>query len=286
MLSVLATARLKINCRGNNVDNRTNIIKENWNEMSDRWNDLRSESIVSGIKENPYSIFRPQLKSMMKRFIGDFNNKRILVPASGDNREVFAFHLLGAKVTSSDLSEKQLENSAEIAAKNGWDIEFIQDDLRLLSQIKSGEYDIVYISNGVMIWIDDLNSMYKNINRVLKSHGYYMMYDAHPFMFPFDTNDTAKLTLRKDYSATGPFGKFEIYNWRLQDIINSMVSASLILVHMEEMNAEHGTFWVDWDKAHTIPSNELNKYYNSKTNPLYALPQAISLCARKVVCQP
>ena len=109
-----------------------------------------------------------------------------------------------------------------------------------------------------------------------------MMYDVHPFMFPFDTDDTEKLSLRKDYAATGPFGKLGIYNWRLQDILNAMVLSGLSLVHMEEMNAERGTFWVDWDKAHTIPDDELNKLYDSQSNPLYALPQALSICARKM----
>ena len=263
------------------MDNRTEKIKANWNEMADGWNDLRNDAIVQGIIENPYSIFRPELLAMFERFVGDFKGKRILVPASGDNRAVFAFYLLGANVTSLDISEKQLEYSAQVAQKHGWDIEFVQGDIIHLSQIKPDTYDFVYISNGVMIWVDDLQTMYKNISRVLKSSGCYMMYDAHPFMFPFDVDNTEKLTLRKDYAATGPFGKLEIFNWRFQDIINAMVSAGLFLVHMEEMNAEYGTFWMDWHKAHTFPADELAKFYDSKTNPLYALPQAISLCAKK-----
>ena len=265
---------------GGNMDTRIEKIKDNWNSMAERWNELRSDAIIQGIIQDPYFIFRPELMAMFKRFVGDFSNKRILVPASGDNREVFAFHLMGAKVTSSDLSEKQMENSAKVAHRHGWDIEFVCDDAMRLSGIASGEYDFVYISNGVMIWIDDLKTMYENIKRVLKPGGYYMMYDAHPFMFPFDTDDTAKLTLRKDYAHTGPFGKYAIYNWRLQDILNAMISAGLSLRHIEEMNAVYGTFWVDWDKAHTYPEEELTKFYDSKTNPLYALPQALALCAQ------
>jgi len=264
------------------MNSRISKIKDNWNEMANRWNNFRSDNIISGIMENPHSIFRPELQAMLKRFIGDFKDKRVLVPASGDNREVYAFHLLGAKVTSSDISEKQLDNSALVAKRHGWDIEFVQDNVMHLSQIKSREYDFVYISNGVMFWIDDLDAMFKNINRVLKPDGNYMMYDAHPFMFPFDTEDTKKLNLRKEYTATGPFGKFGIYNWRLSDIFNSMISAGLSLMHIEEMNAERGTFWVDWDKAHEVPDVELDRLYDSKTNPLYALPQAVSLCAKKL----
>ena len=263
------------------MNDRTNAIKENWNNMAERWNDLRNDTIIDGIVKDPCSIFRPQLQAMFKQFVGDFTGKQVLVPASGDNREVFAFHLLGAKVTSSDLSEKQLEYSANVAKKHNWDIKFVWDNLMELSNIQSGEYDFVYISNGVMFWIDDLNSMYKNINRVLKPGGNYMMYDGHPFMYPFDVDDTTNLTLRKDYASTGPFGKYGTHTWRMQDILNAMVSSGLCLAHMEEMNAEYGTFWVDWDKASSIPKEELEKLYDSKTNPLYALPQAVSICAVK-----
>jgi SAM-dependent methyltransferase len=249
--------------------------------MATDWNDMRTTHIIDGIIQNPLSIFRPQLQSMFQNSIGSFKNKRVLVPASGDNRAVFAFHLMGARVTSSDLSQKQLEYSAHIAQKHHWDIEFIQDDVVHLSHIPPAAYDFVYISNGVLIWVDDLPTMYQNIHRVLKPGGHYMMYDAHPFMFPFDVDNTDTLSLKKDYTATGPFGTLEIFNWRLQDILNAMASAGLSLTHMEEMNAEYGTFWVDWHKAGDFPKETLDKFYNSKTNPLYALPQAVALCAKK-----
>lgn len=264
------------------MNERLEKIKENWNGMSEKWNDFRNDKIIGGIIKDPYSIFRPQLQDMFKKFVGSLAGKRVLVPASGDNRAVFAFHLLGAKVTSSDLSEKQMECSARVAAKHGWDIEFVCDDVMHLSNAKSGEYDFVYISNGVIFWIDDLHSMYKSINRVLKSGGHHMCYEIHPFMHPFDIGNTTALTLKQDYANTGPFGKFETYAWRMQDILNAMIAADLRLVHMEEMNAEYGTVWVDWDKADTVPEEELAKFYDSKTNPLYALPQAVSLCMRKI----
>jgi len=67
---------------------------------------------------------------------------------SNDNHAVFAFHL-GAKVTSCDISEKQIENAFDIANKHGWDIEFICDDTTKLTKVNSNEYDFVYTSNGV-----------------------------------------------------------------------------------------------------------------------------------------
>lgn len=263
------------------MDNRIEKIKDRWNSIAEEWNSFRSEQIISQIVENQYSYFRPQLQLILKKFVKDFKNKRVLVPASGDNRAVFAFHLLGASVTSLDISEKQLEYSAKIADKHNWNIEFVCGNLMKLDEIKSNEYDLVYISNGVMVWVDDLDLMYKNIYRVLKANGHYIMYDRHPFMPPFDNNNTTELMIKKDYDSTGPFGNPSTFHWRLQDIINSMISSGLILKHIEEMHAEYGTYWVDEDKVNSTPREELDRLFNSKTNPLFALPQAISICAEK-----
>ena len=129
-----------------------------------------------------------------------------------------------------------------------------------------------------MFWIKDLQAMYTSIKRVLKNDGIFIMYDMHPFMHPFDTSETAALKLKRDYTSTGPFGDFSTYMWRLQDILNPIAASGLCLRHMEEMNAEYGTFWIDEDAPRTP---ELDKLYNSSTNPLYALPQAMALCAQK-----
>ena len=66
-----------------------------------------------------------------------------------------------------DLSEKQIENAKRIADKNGWAIEFLCQDSRKLDKIGSDTYDLVYTSNGVHVWIDDLPGMYANFHRVL-----------------------------------------------------------------------------------------------------------------------
>jgi len=263
------------------MNSRAIKIKEKWDKLSDDWNRFRADQIIMKIINDPYSYFRAELQALFKRFIGDFADKNILVIGSGSGRAAFAFHLLGARVTASDLSEKQLEYSAEVAKRHNWNMDFVCDDAVTLYKIESNKYDFVYIPNGVMFWIKDLQAMYTSIRRVLKDDGIYMMYDMHPFMPPFEFDNTEKLVLKKDYDAVGPFGDMEVYNWRLQDFFNSMVSAGLNFVHMEEMKAAYGTFWVDEDKADDMPKNELAKFYDSKTNPIYALPQCLSIVAQK-----
>jgi hypothetical protein len=55
--------------------------------------------------------------------------KRIAVLGSGDNQVVFALAGLGAKVTSIDISEQQLEVARRIAGALGLDVEFLRGDV-------------------------------------------------------------------------------------------------------------------------------------------------------------
>lgn len=119
----------------------------------------------------------------------------MLVPFSGDNATVFAFRLLGAAVTSADISERQLENAGRIAADHGWDIRFVCDDSMSLTKIEDSAYDLVYTSNGVHVWIPDLLSMYRSFHRVLKKDGQHIMYEVHPVIRPFGDDEVPKLII-------------------------------------------------------------------------------------------
>ncbi|UVI33332.1 class I SAM-dependent methyltransferase [Paenibacillus spongiae] len=176
------------------MDNKADV-KNLWNDWSDTtWSKYRTDEEISRIIKHPESAFHHTTHTIIKNIFPNLEGKRICVPSSGDNRAVFAFSLMGAKVTSCDISERQLENAAEIAKKNGWDIEFICDDTMELSNIQSDEYDFVYTSNGVHVWINDLHSMYQNIHRILKNNGAYIMHEIHPFTRPFGDN-TERITV-------------------------------------------------------------------------------------------
>jgi SAM-dependent methyltransferase len=264
------------------MENHDLIIKSAWNHWSDTWYvEYRTDEKISKIIKHPESAFHHTTHSIINMAIPNLRGKRVCVPSSGDNHAVFAFHLMGAKVTSSDISERQLENAAFIAHKHGWDIEFICDDTMNLSKINSDKYDFVYTSNGVHVWINDLKSMYKNIHRILKNDGTYVMYDIHPFTRPFG-KEPGKINIVKPYDSIGPFGEVPTYTWRLQDIMNSIISSGLHIKHIEEMYAEYGTFWFESSgERDTLSDDELDKLYKWETNNLAAIPQWLSIYAIK-----
>ena len=162
-------------------------VKESWNETADSewYQSLRKDDIIMKLVEKPTSVFHHSVYSLIGKYIPDLHNKRVLLPSSGDNHAAFAFALLGAEVTSADISEKQLEHAKVIAGKLKLKINFVCDDTTLLSNMPDNSFDLVYTSNGTHTWIADLPTMYKNIHRVLKADGFSIMYDVHPFNRPF-----------------------------------------------------------------------------------------------------
>ena len=105
-------------------------VKDNWNKTadSDWYKSLRTDAKIEALLNAPAKAFHLTVYALINKYFPDLKGKKILLPSSGDNHAAFAFALLGADVTSADISERQLENAAIIADKWKLDIEFICDN--------------------------------------------------------------------------------------------------------------------------------------------------------------
>lgn len=253
-------------------------VKDSWNKTADSewYKSLRTDKKIEELVNEPASAFHPAVYALIRKYIPDLDNKKVLLPSSGDNHAAFAFALLGAEVTSADISEKQLENAALIAEKLDLNINFICDDTMELSHIESNTYDLVYTSNGTHSWIPDLDTMYHNISRVLKSCGYSIMYDIHPFTRPFTGEPWKESKICKAYKDTMPS-----CHWRVQDLINATISAGLSVREMAELEAVDASFWYTYDELIKQSSERIQNINDWRCNPLAALPAWIAVISQK-----
>ncbi len=260
------------------MDDWLKQLKDDWNQTSDSewYQSLRSDEKIAELVKDPTSAFHPAVYNLIKKHIPHLRGKEILLPSSGDNHAAFAFALMGAQVTSSDISEKQLEHAQEIADKLNLEIRFICDDTMRLLNMENNRFDLVYTSNGTHTWINSLSSMYKNIYRVLKSSGISIMYDIHPFNRPFTGEPWKDPQIRKPYWETIPQ-----CHWRVQDLVNAMTEAKLSIMEMVELQAVNASFWFSYDELLKQNADEIKEINNWKYNPMAALPAWISIVAQK-----
>ncbi len=253
-------------------------IKEYWNRISDSewYRSLRTEERLKGLRDDPRTAFYPGVLELMERYVSGFKGKKILLPSSGDNHAAFAFALMGAKVTSADISERQLENAAAISEKWRLDIDFIPDDTTHLSEFGDETFDLVYTSNGTLSWIGDIDEMYRNIGRVLKKGGHSALFDVHPFTRPFSMEAWKRPEIIKSYDDV-----FPDLHWRVQDVVNANAKAGLRILEMAEIPSKDASFWYTFEELKTVRDEDVVNVSDWKHNPMAAIPVWIALIAEK-----
>jgi len=261
-------------------NHKTMELWDSWSES--HFNDVINKSILKKIEDNPASAFPKKVYSTMLNFLGTFKDKKICVPSSGDNVAVFAFHMLGGKVTSTDISANQINKASAIAKEKNWDIEFLCQDSMYLDDIENDKYDLVYTSNGVHVWISDLKTMYMNFNRILKDNGYFIFFDTHPISRPF-IEENGDIVINKRYDDIELFEETHKYHWRIQDFINGIACNNFNILKMDEIYSEKGDL-ATHNYCYESEKEEIKddyKKYDWKQNPRAALPQCLSIYSQK-----
>ena len=267
---------------GESSDERANRdrIAELWNSCSDAYFGKRdTPSILHRIRQDPAMVFHRDVYPDLRNAIAK-GRRKVCVLASGDNQAVFALHFLGADVTSIDISERQIANAQSIAESNGLRIDFVVSDVQSLDPIADESFDLVYTSNGVLTWVDDLVQMFREAWRILVKGGIYVLYDVHPIQRPWD-DDFARATLIKPYHDVGPIQDprnkdARTFHWRTEDIVNALTAAGFRIQRLNELaggeTKESGYFWGD----------EVNSDLNDwRTNPLAGLPAWLEIVSGK-----
>lgn len=207
-------------------------------------------------------------------FLGEPTGREVCVLGSGDNEVVFALAGIGARVTSVDISEKQLQVARERAETLGLDVTFLQADVTDLTALANGSFDIVYTGGHVAVWISDLKRYYAEAARILRPGGLFMVSEYHPFRriwrweietleieysyFDRSAHCYGCDSARQDDPSEQLF-QYEYY-WTISDLITAMLQAGCELIACEE----YGEGAEDWEKA-----------------PLGGLPRVLLLVGRK-----
>ncbi len=117
-----------------------------------------------------------------KEWLGDIKEKRILCLASAGGQQAPVLAAAGAFVTVFDLSEKQLEQDKLVAIRDDLQLDIVQGDMRSLHMFADETFDLIFhpISN---LYIPDVNPVWQECYRVLKSNGKLLASFYNPIVF-------------------------------------------------------------------------------------------------------
>ncbi len=254
-----------------------------WDRLSPQWRELRDrDGLWRRCSAEPELAFEGEALTAIRRYVGDLVGKTACVIGSGDAYAAFALAGLGAVVTTTDISQRQLDVAAQRAERLGLDIDFVRADAADLAPLQDNTYDLICSTNGFFVWISQPALVFAAVQRVLKPGGCYIFYDLHPFQRPW-ADQAHPLQMEKPYWDTGPyveedaFGSAVEFNWTLADLLNPLAEAGLMLRQIAESPAKDPRFW-EGDAYEPGVDASLMDW---RANPRAGLPVWLTVCAQK-----
>jgi SAM-dependent methyltransferase len=261
--------------------------RQSWDAVSPQWQakiDARGEWRRAHL--DPMVALRPQELA----YLGDVAGQEVCVLGSGDNLVVFALAGLGARVTSVDISQTQLDIAAHRAGELGLAITFVRADVTDLhapcaclswrsgqgpqDRLADATFDVVYTGGHVAVWVSDLQRYYAEAGRILRPGGLFVVNEYHPFRRVWKYVPD-RLELEFGYFDRGPHqydrseevpgaaaGSLPSYefHWTVSDFVSAVMDAGCELIAL----AEIGDGRQEWE-----------------TPPIQGLPEDLLLVGRK-----
>jgi len=165
--------------------------------------------------------------------LADVEGKDVLCLSCGGGQQSAVFALLGARVTVVDIAQGQLEADRKAAAHYGYDVRTIHGDMRDLSCLEAGSFDIVY--GMTPCYVPSIREVYTEVARVLKAGGLYRTDIGQPAIHLIEW-DGGGYRISKpyfEYIHQRDDGGIEFRHY-MDDIFNGLSDNGLLLLRVED----------------------------------------------------
>ncbi len=232
------------------------INRLSWNEGTKAHNSHKGDQ-AKFFREGGTTLWDDEVK-----LLGDIEGKSLLHLQCNSGQDTLSIvKHLGAVATGVDISDEAIDFAKKLSQDSEIPAEFIRSDVYDWFEQNETQYDVVFCSYGVMVWLSDLKTWGEGIAKALKSGGRFVFIEFHPALmvfendweFTYDYMGGGHLEFESgvgDYVAmsgsvvTGEYQKgvenFENpeagveYQWGIADVVMALISAGLTLTDLKE----------------------------------------------------
>ena len=237
--------------------------KATYDKVAKRYSDSMSD--------NGDFYHRTQIDPNIYRIVGDPKDKTIYDLGCGNGYIARNLARKGAKVFASDISAELVK----LAEKNskGLDINYSVRDALDFNGFTDNQFDVV-IMNMVIHYIKDLDTLFREVGRIIKKRGLFVFSTNHPFRpaYPYSDWEIGKINGKEVLfnKATGYLKKevrngvcwcdnktkLVMYNQPLNLFVNTMAKYNLFTFQLEEPegNGFAHNFSIKLQQSHHIPT--------------------------------
>ncbi|MBM7788520.1 class I SAM-dependent methyltransferase [Tenggerimyces flavus] len=180
--------------------------------------------------------------------VGDVRGKRLLHLMCHFGQDTLSWARRGAQVTGLDFSAEALAIARDLAKRAGIEATFQQGDVMRAADELDDTFDIVFLSRGVLVWLEDLTALASICARLLRPGGTFYLYELHPLVTAgdsgyFHASDPAVVVKDGSYAVTDPgMTHQESHEWQhsLGDVVSALIDAGIQLEFLHEFPGDDG----------------------------------------------
>lgn len=195
------------------------------------------------------------------RLLGDLRGKRVLELGCGAAHNSVVFAKQGAIAIGVDQSGEMLAAARQLAEREEVRVELREGDLADLAFVRADSVDVVFSANAFG-FVDDLNRVFRQVHRVLRTGAPLVFSLAHPACHLVDWDHPEQpLLVRRSYFDTEPIeyrrygATFTEYHHPIADLHTALVRASFSVdTLLEPAPSPSGPRSRHWQEAfHYVP---------------------------------
>ena len=174
------------------MDAHTTINQKMWDELAP----LHASSSLYDVEA--FLRGESKLEDLEIAEVGDVAGKRLVHLMCHFGMDTLSWAQRGAQVTGVDFSAEAIRIARELTEQVHAEAQFICCDVLEAADYLEGTFDIVFLSKGVMMWIQDLSAWADVCARLLKPGGVLYLLDYHPLANALAQTEDG-LTLHRSY---------------------------------------------------------------------------------------
>ena len=224
-------------------DERLLTNRRNWNERTP------VHAATEFYDVEGFKAGRVTLTDVERREVGDVDGKTLLHLQCHFGLDTMSWARLGATVTGVDFSDAAIDLARSLNDELELHTRFIHADVYDLPDVFDEEFDVVFTSYGVLVWLPHLDRWAAVIHRLLKPGGTFYIVEFHPFLDAFEVSESGGLRatcgyFHEEVSLPGNqpsyTGKELIssphHEWQhpLGDVVTALIDARLTIEFLHE----------------------------------------------------
>ena len=239
-------------------------IFDKWNKNNWEWGKPISHEEYLNALDGNFKLRLTPTKFIPNDWLKNIKGKKVLGLASGGAQQMPILAALGADITLLDYSDTQLKKDEEFALKEGYKINIVKADMSKPLPFSDNIFDMV-IQPVSLSYVEDVEPIFKEVNRILKKNGYYLLGFDNGLNYVFDDSEKLEVKFPLPFN---PLKNESLYNlsvlneWGIQfshsieDILGGQLKVGFIIDDLYEDYNGYGKL----DK-YKIPTFIVTRYH-------------------------